>query len=238
VKQPINYSIILPAYSEADNLRILLPQLNTAMRSLGKSYEIIVMDTATDMDDTAAICAANNAIHINRKPTNYYGDAVRTGIQSAQGEFTLFMDADGSHPPEFLVEMLAYSEANDLVIASRYMPGGQSENSALLIYFSRLLNLTYSFLLRMHLYDISNSLRLYRTEQLQRLALNCQNFDIIQEILYGLIKCNKQIKIKEIPFSFKKRINGKSKRNFFVFVYSYLRTLVKLFLRSSKSYQL
>ncbi len=55
---------------------------------------------------------------------NTFGDAVRTGIAEAMGERIIFMDADGSHAPEFILKLIDQSDANEIVIASRYVEGG------------------------------------------------------------------------------------------------------------------
>ena len=228
MKTPIEYSIVLPAYHEAENLAILLPRLKNTLDALAIDYEIIVVDACKSELPTQAICAKFSAKCISRIPADSYGDAVRSGIHHANGHYIIFMDADGSHPPEFINKMLPWCKEFDLVIASRYVIGGSSENSLLLSAMSKLLNFVYSSLLRIKIRDVSNSFRIYHAQQLKKLTLNCQNFDIIQEILFGLIKQNPALKTKEIPFAFKKRLTGESKRSFFVFVASYFKTLFKL----------
>lgn len=222
------YSIVLPSYSEAENLQILLPRLIAVADQHLHSYQIIVVDRHVSTDNTKEICDTFNVNYVNRGPNDFYGDAVRTGIETATSEFAIFMDSDGSHSPEFLPELLQYINHHDLLIASRYIDGGLTENSFYLVAISKLLNVTYSSLLKIKCHDISNSFRIYKTAQLKQLTLNCKNFDIIQEILYLLIRNNKNFSIKEVPFSFKKRIYGNSKRSMLVFVMSYFKTLVKL----------
>ena len=223
------YSIILPSYKESDNLKVLLPKLIKTADQFLLSYEVIVVDACKSLDETQKVCELHNVIYLNRSPRNVYGDAVRTGIQRAKGELIIFMDSDGSHPPEFLSEMTQYVDHYDLLIASRYVKGGVTENNMPLVFMSRVLNLIYSKLLKINCYDISNSFRVYRHNQLELLTLHCDNFDIIQEILFSLIGKNPNLKIKEIPFSFKKRIFGKSKRSMVIFIVSYFKTLMKLF---------
>lgn len=228
MKKNIKYSVVLPCYQEANNLSLLLPELNRVLDKTGERYEILVIDTKEPLDNTAEVSEQNSARYINRMPENYYGDAVRTGIEKARGEWIIFMDSDGSHPPEFLAKMLDNIQDNDLVIASRYMKGGSTENPPLLVFVSKLLNKVYTILLRLNCQDISNSFRVYRAEQLKTIKLQCNNFDVVEEVLYKLIKTFPGFKIKEIPFAFKKRLHGESKRSMIVFIYSYLRTLVKL----------
>jgi len=231
----ISLSIVLPAYLEEENLRILLPRLNTVRAGLaasGVSSEILILDTVTPLDKTMDACQVNGATYIPREGGNRFGDAVRTGISRAQGEFILFMDADGSHTPEFIPELWKKAAQADVVIASRYIEGGYTENTFSLVLMSRILNWTYAFVLGLKCKDVSNSFKIYRAAQLKPLTLKCHNFDIVEEVLYKLSRKNPQLRIVEIPFSFKKRMFGDTKRNLFLFIITYLVTIIKLRLKS------
>jgi len=228
---PIDYSLVLPAYREEENLRIILPRLQEAIRPLSGTFEVIVVDTVEPLDFTSVVCQKYGARYVRRRPTNNFGDAVRTGIQEAGGQWIMFMDADGSHSPEFIPCLIRETEHNDVVIASRYIEGGNTENDPVLIWMSRLLNFSYAAILNLKCKDVSNSFKIYRASLLKSLVLDCQNFDIIEEILYKINRRNPGIKIKEIPFGFKKRIFGKTKRNLFLFILTYLITIVKLRLK-------
>jgi dolichol-phosphate mannosyltransferase len=221
-------SVIIPAYKEEENLSVILPQLNKTLRDLTASYEILIIDTIQAMDETKAICEANNVTYINRTGGNNYGDAIRTGIQHAVGNYCVFMDADGSHTPEFIANLYRERGGYDVVIASRYVKGGETDNSKTLAIMSLVLNVIYSVVLNLNCKDVSNSFKLYKTEDLQGLQLRCNNFDIVEEILFKLKKHKKTLRIKEIPFSFKKRMFGTTKRNLFKFITTYFFTLIKL----------
>ncbi|GFE58134.1 glycosyltransferase [Geobacter sp. AOG1] len=224
----ITLSVVLPSYLEEENLRLILPRLHDVLEKLTDAYEILVVDTMTPLDNTVDVCLQNSVRYINREGGNSFGDAVRTGIAQARGKYLLFMDADGSHPPEFIPNLYRHVGDHDVVIASRYVKGGYTENPWVLVYMSRVLNLIYSVVLNLKCKDVSNSFKIYRGELLRPLKLYCDNFDIVEELLYKLSKQNKGISIREVPFSFKKRMFGKTKRSLFVFIVSYLFTLLKL----------
>ena len=224
----IDVSVIIPAYKEAENLKEILPKLSEIMRNSGYSYEILVIDTIETTDNTEEICLQNNAVYIKREDDDKYCNAVKTGVNSANGIKTIFMDADGSHSPEFLIELLKHKDDFDVVIASRYIEGGKTDNNFILKFLSQTLNKTYGLFLGLKCKDISNSLKLYNTSQLKALHLKCENFDVIEEILFKLNKHNKNFKIKEIPYYFRNRKYGKTKRNLITFTLSYIFTLIKL----------
>ncbi len=221
-------SIIIPSYLEEENLHLILPNLISVLKDIDIDYEVLVIDTINSMDDSKVVCEKNNVIYINREQGNRYGDAVRTGIKYAKGEFILFMDADGSHSPEFIPKLYNLKDFNDVVIASRYVKGGYTDNSFALKLMSRALNITYSLVLGLKCKDVSNSFKLYRADLLNKIYLNSNNFDIIEEILFKLKRLKPDIRFAEIPFYFKERVKGQSKRNLFLFALSYIYTIFKL----------
>ncbi len=119
-------------------------------------------------------------------------------------------------------------DQSDVIIASRYMKGGHTENSPVLIAMSKIVNWGFAFVLNIKCKDVSNSFRLYDGEKLKSLTLKCENFDIVEEILYKLIRIFKGLSIKEIPFSFKQRMFGETKRNLGKFIITYIFTLARL----------
>ena len=63
---PISLSIMIPAYLEGENLPFLLPKIKEAAAQLTPDYEILIVDTETDMDNTREVCAAHGVRHISR----------------------------------------------------------------------------------------------------------------------------------------------------------------------------
>lgn len=223
-------SIILPAYSEAENLKKILPKINIEISKLNIEYEILVIDTVKKMDNTDEFCTLNNAIYIAREGGNSYGDAIRTGIKKANGKYILIMDADGSHEPHSIIDIynLMISEKLDVVVGSRYCKGGQTDNNLILKVMSWILNFTYKTIFFLKASDCSNSFRMYDSFKLKSLKLECANFDIVEEILIKLQLMYPSIKLGEVPVHFKKRNLGFSKRDLKRFIFTYLVTIRKL----------
>lgn len=218
----------MPAYQEEENLRVLLPRVIEALDALAVSYEVVVVDTSTPMDATPEFCATMKVRYVAREGGDAYGDAVRTGIAQARGVHVIFMDSDGSHSPEWISKLYVYRDEADVVIASRYIEDGYTENSWLLTSMSRVLNVTYSVVLGIRCRDVSNSYRLYQGSQVRALQLKCDNFDVVEEVLFKLVRQNRPLLIKEVPFTFKQRLFGRTKRKLLVFMFTYAYTLVKL----------
>ena len=218
-------TIIIPSLNESDNLKKLIPEIKS---EIGKkfTYEIFIIDGINKDNKTFKITKKNSIRYLNRIKNNDYGNAVRLGIKKSTGKYILFMDGDYSHNPKFILKLYE-NKLYDVVIASRYVPGGKTDNSLLSETLSRFLNKFYNIILNLELEDVSNSFKLYNTKMIKRLHLSCNHFDIIEEIIFKLKKNNDKIKFLEIPYHFKQRKFGKSKRNFFVII-AYLFSILKL----------
>ena len=223
-------TVILPAYKEAENLKNILPQLNETLKFLNVSYEIIVVDTIEKLDNAEEICEKNHCRYIQREGGNLYGDAIRTGIKYSCGNFVVIMDADGSHNPKDIIRFYEKIKTGkyDLIIGSRYCRGGHTENSLILRMMSHALNITYRIMFGLKVKDVSDSFRMYKGEQLRSIKTECNNFDLVEEILIILNYSFQKFSICEIPISFDKRAAGESKRDLKKFIISYLRTMKRL----------
>lgn len=223
-------SIVLPAYNEAANLTNILPKIRSALKDASFDYEILVIDTVQPTDNTKTICEKNSARYISRAPENFYGDAIRTGFASAGGEYIVVMDADGSHDPAEITRF--YSEIQsgnyDLIIGSRYCKGGNTDNNFFLKFMSWLLNVTYRVMFGLKVKDVSDSFRMYKADQIRSMKFECDNFDIVEEILVKLNLTVDGFSAKEVPISFQKRAEGESKRDLGKFILSYIKTMQRL----------
>jgi dolichol-phosphate mannosyltransferase len=233
--QAIDLSIVLPAYEEASNLAFLLPSLCEVLKNLNIYSEIIVVDAKKSCAATMEICSTYGVSYLMRQGGDLYSHAVKTGIAATKGERVIFMDADGSHAPSVITDLWSERYRAELVIASRYIAGGKTENPWILIFLSYLVNRVFRIVLNLKCHDVSNSFRLYRGDDLRSLKLECQNFDIIEEILVKISELSPHCRIKEIPCTFAKRKKGKTKRNLILFTMSYVATLVRLYSIKSKN---
>lgn len=221
----LDLSVIIPCLNESQNLKKLIPEIKKNIKKK-INFEIIIIDGTKIDYKTKQVVKKNKATYLNRTISNDYGNAVRLGIKKSKGKFTLFMDGDFSHQPKFILKLYNH-RLNDVVVASRYIKGGKTDNGFIPEFLSKVLNIFYNVVLNLNLKDVSNSFKLYRTKQLKKLDLNSNHFDIIEEIIFKLKVRNNKIKIKEIPYHFKQRKFGKTKRNFIIVV-AYLFSIVSL----------
>ena len=124
--------ICIPTYNEAENIEALVRQILNVVPGY---VEVLVMDdgspdgTGKIVDGLKAQGLRVNALHRSKKMG--LGPAYIAGFQWGMGQgFTRFieMDADFSHHPSFLPRMLELQEQYDVVIGSRYVPGGGTKN--------------------------------------------------------------------------------------------------------------
>lgn len=191
-------SIIIPIFKVTD-LEELLSQIRTALTSLPIRYEILIADTQTNKNVLESI-PQNQCTFVNA-PSSRYGDKVRAGILWAQGNYIVVMEADKAHPATFLRELWKARENADVVIASRYIQGGNAQMPLIRKVLSQVLNLIFSRGLDLNIRDMSSGFRIHKNHVLKSAAPNCSNFDILQEILVIILMNGYQI--GEIPFQYK-----------------------------------
>jgi dolichyl-phosphate beta-glucosyltransferase len=119
----------VPAYNEEQRLPRTLQSVFAHLQGAGYSAEIIVVDDGSS-DDTAsaveAMAAAQPVVRLIRNPHCGKAYAVRTGILSSNGQYVLFMDADGATPIGEVDKLLPYLEGDyHVAVGSREGVGAQ-----------------------------------------------------------------------------------------------------------------
>lgn len=161
-----------------------------------------------------------------------FGYALQLGIDqiSSSDDLVIFIDADGSHDPSQIREMVDHLTKNselDVVISSRYIHGGSSENSRQLRLMSRMLNCAFSLALGLKVNDCSNNFKAYRASLLRDATLSARTFEAVEELLVLATEGKRStLKILEIPGHFRERKSGMSKRKLAQFIGMYLFSIV------------
>lgn len=226
----VELSVVIPAFNESANLEVLLPLLKSELDALGAQYEVLII-TAGD-DEAAAGVASWLGARILPEDESGYGGALLTGFTHARGRYVLTMDADLSHRPTFIADLWAAREEAEVVIASRYVPGGSALMPRERRILSRILNLVFSRGLSLFTRDMSSGFRLYRGDLLPIQDLVARDFDILQEILVRVYA--EGWRVREIPFNYASRRYGRSHARLLRFGRAYLRTFWRLWkLRNS-----
>ena len=209
--------VVLPTYNEAANIARLVPEL---LRLAADLHVIVVDDASPDgtgaLADTFARDFPGRVFPVHHAAKMGLGTAYLAGFQLA-GErgagSVLTMDADFSHHPSHIGAMLARLSAADLVIGSRYAPGGAAVDSP---YPRRLLSLSANFISRVALglraRDVTAGFRVYRRELLAALPLGdifSSGYSFLIETLYLIERGG--WRVAEVPIQFHDRTSGASK---------------------------
>jgi dolichol-phosphate mannosyltransferase len=208
--------VVIPSYNEAENLPLLVPQV----LAQGPGIEVLVVDddspdgTGKLADDLADRDPRVHVLH--RTAKQGLGPAYRAGFARALdlgADFVIQMDADFSHPPEKIREMLAEIEEYDVVMGSRYVSGITVVNwpieRILLSYYG---NWYVRKVTGLPISDTTGGFRCIRRSALEsigfeRIRANGYAFQV--ELNYRFVKSG--ARIKEIPFFFLDRTRGTSK---------------------------
>uniref|UniRef100_A0A183C3F3 Dolichol-phosphate mannosyltransferase subunit 1 n=1 Tax=Globodera pallida TaxID=36090 RepID=A0A183C3F3_GLOPA len=222
-------------YNEAENLPICIWLIFKYL--VGLNYEVIVIDDNSP-DGTQDIAkrlqdefGREKLKLLTRKGKLGLGSAYVYGLKHAQGESIILMDADLSHHPRHIPEMIALQEKNcyDIVTGTRYaMGGGVSGWDVKRKLISRGANFLAQFLLQPGVSDLTGSFRLYRKKVLTQLVAESvsKGYVFQMEMMFRAKKGG--FSIGEVPIEFVDRFYGESKLGGQEIV-QYLRGLIYLF---------
>jgi dolichol-phosphate mannosyltransferase len=206
-------SIIIPTRNEVENIAPLVSQIVAAAVPL---HEIVFVD-AESADGTLDIIRSLVAIHpirlIKQDPAAPgLAAAITAGAAAANGELLVVMDADLSHPPERINDLLAPLRAGeaDLVIGSRYVPGGSTPGWPI---WRRMLSRAGSGLAYplTGVHDCMCGFFAIARSRLLDLAGPAIGFKIAFEVI---VRGRPTLRVVEIPIAFRDRTRGRSKMSF------------------------
>jgi dolichol-phosphate mannosyltransferase len=209
-------SLVIPTLNERDNINPLISELAQSLDGL--SWEAIFVDDSRDGTDAviaaAAACDVRLRLHHRTGPGLSLAGAVVDGFRLAQGRYICVLDADLQHPPMRIPAMLRAAELSgaDIVVASRYVPGGSAGGLAgpLRRFYSVGLKRMSRILFPRRLAGITDPLGgffLVRRDLVQNADLRPLGYKILLEVL---VRTEWQV-LREVPYQFRPRHGGRSK---------------------------
>jgi SAM-dependent methyltransferase len=154
-------SVVIPLWSEGDNLKQLLPAIEKALEDIAEDAEVVVSCAPGRVPRGLSALANSFRLSVVEAGGRGYGDILRAGLERAGGKYVVTMDGDFSHRPGYLTTMWAHRDVAEFVIASRYAKGAHVEMGFLRGVLSRALNLFYRKVLMVSHRDISSGFRLF-----------------------------------------------------------------------------
>ena len=216
--QPVTERLLVTAatYNERENVVRLIPEILTIVPP---AHILIIDDNSPDGTGRIAdeFAAKDPRIHVLHRPGKMgLGTALLAAMRYAMDhdyELMLNLDADFSHPTRFIPNLLAGMDRHDVMIGSRYIPGGGSVDWPFSRRFmSRSVNMLVRLLLRVPVRDASGGYRCYRVARLGQARLDLvrsRGYSFQQEVLYRCLQAGASV--GETPIVFENRKHGKSK---------------------------
>lgn len=210
--------IIIPTYNEKENISQLVAEIFKTVPAW--VYVMVVDDNSPDetgkiVESLKGVFSRLSLFCRKRKEGlgKAYLDAFKKVLEDKEVEFVIMMDADFSHHPRYLNEMLSKKDDYDVIVGSRYIHGGETEGWEL---WRRVLswggNLYCRMITRMPIVDCTGGFNLIRTSVLQSTDLSgvdASGYAFIMELKYLLFKNG--ARFVEVPIVFKNRTGGESK---------------------------
>ncbi|MBI3909550.1 MAG: polyprenol monophosphomannose synthase [Armatimonadetes bacterium] len=209
--------VVLPTYNEAANLERMI----AALLALELGVRVVIVDddspdgTGEIADRLAAARPEVRVIH--RAGERGLGTAYLAGFRhalAAGATAVLTMDCDFSHDPAVVPNLAAALAGADLVIGSRYVPGGGIRNWPIhRRWLSRMANRFVRLLFHLPAADCTSGFRLYRRHLLEAIPwehIRSSGYSFLVETLYWAAR-QPGTRIREVPICFTDRVRGKSK---------------------------
>lgn len=210
--------VILPTFNEAGNIESMVESLGPKLTH-DDDRILIVDDSSPDGTGRIAdrIAAENPKVQVRHRPVKEgLGPAYIEGYRAALAggaDLIVQMDADFSHDPAYLPRLLAASELADLVIGSRYVPGGGiTEWGQVRRLLSRGGSLYSRTILRVPIRDLTGGFKCFRREVLEKIDLSevaASGYSFQVEMTWRVVQAG--FSVMEVPITFRERQEGSSK---------------------------
>jgi dolichol-phosphate mannosyltransferase len=221
-------SIIVPTLNEEENIAPLVSQITA---SAVPFREIVFVDDHSTDGTRAQIRTLEGSHPIRLIEQNAadvgLGGAIMTGARAAEGEILLVMDADLSHPPERINDLLAplFAGTADLIVGSRYIKGGSTQGWPAWRRIVSRAGAALAYPLT-GLHDSMCGFFAIGRSRLLELAPETSGFKIVFDVV---VRANGTLRVLEVPIAFRERMRGKSKMSLGIAVRFFFRWLHAMF---------
>jgi len=197
-------SIIIPAYNEEQSIKDVIFELDNFLKENNIETEIIVVNDGST-DQTKNILENIKDIKLINHPYNKgYGASLKTGVKNAQYNWILFYDSDGQHNPEYIKELIKYSNDYDMIVGNREGYKGPFIRQP----GKKLLSWTANYLVQKKIPDLNSGFRLVKKDLFSKFSHIFPNgFSLTTTITLAFFK--EGFNVKYVSIKINKR-NGKS----------------------------
>lgn len=238
-------SVIIPAYNEEGNIIELTNRLKRIFTGLKIKFELIFIIQG---EDGAFEKLKKLKKKISQLRLFHYSKPLGIGPAFVKGfnkiskgyDYVLTMDADLNHQPEeipLFIERIKKQPHVDIVIGSRNIPKGKMVlNKIRYRWIKKMLSNSINYLMPsmygLNIKDITSGYRLFKLDVIKRIRnkITSKNFEMYPEILILSKRCG--FRMTEVPIIFKDRVKGKSKLNFIISGFGYIKLFFRLMFNS------
>ncbi len=224
-------AIIVVALEPPVQLKRQLQDLCEVVDSLTIRAEFVVVAPSTHRGAVEDVVPERFRVVVPKRPE--YGTAMLEGLAAAANtRYVATMNAGLGHAPAVLRDLWVARSNAEIVIASRFVEGGQCRTSTLRRVLSQWLNRVFARALSVPVHDVTSGYRLYQRRVLDTLTLRSNDFAALPEALVRVYADG--YRIVEVPFRFTARDTGRTILRLGRFGWSYFKTLGRLWrLRNS-----
>ena len=203
-------TLIMPAYNEAESLQIFLPSVISFC--IQNSFELIVINDGSQ-DNTPKVLEDFSQKHevlkvLHHKLNKGYGAAIKTGIQNANTEYVITLDADGQHTLDDVIVL--YNEIKkedaDMIVGNR---SGVNEENFIRKIGKNTIRFIAKQLMTLNIHDINSGMKIYTTELAKKYIHLCPDTMAFSDIILLCFVFKKHL-VLERPIKVNQRIAGKS----------------------------
>ncbi len=242
-------AVILPTYNEQDNISEMVDRVLKQQEFLPQDTLHVVVSDSHSRDKTAEVV---NGL-AQKNPHVHYLDVLERGIgigiikgyqwaiANLKADILVSLDADLSHPPEIIPQMIAkIKEGYDWVIGSRYAPGGENNLQPYRVFLSWAANQFSRFVMGVYsLKEFTASYRALTRQMFEKVDLNnipwqAKSYVIQPSFAYELV--SKGAKFVEVPMVFTDRRSGRSKMSTYLYTKELIQFALKVRVQKSKQF--
>ncbi|MEM4143333.1 MAG: glycosyltransferase family 2 protein [Candidatus Bathyarchaeia archaeon] len=202
-------SVVIPAYNEEKAIGSLIEETMQILEAMKMPYEIVVVDDGST-DYTRKVASRYKVTVVSYSQNRGKGYALRKGLEHAQGDIIVTIDADGSHSPKEIPDLITpLFDGADVVAGSRFIGEAKDHTSKVHQFGNSLINATIMVLTGKKITDSQTGLRAFKKDLLRQIRLESCGFDIETELTVKSLKNG--FKLVEIPIGCRRRVHGASK---------------------------
>ena len=206
-------SIVIPALNEAENLKLLIPEIYRSLRN--QEIEVVIVDGGSSDGSRPAVSEFIREypkLRFVLQSGRGFANALTEGILKSRGDVIVTMDAENHKPSDIPVLEKKLSEGFDVVVGSRFLKGSDVDLQPERLISTRIANKIAKTALKLNINDTSSGLRAYKAESIKKAlegGIKTEYFSCQLELLEKVKASGGRL--AEVPAHYIRRDKGVSK---------------------------